>query len=35
MCMNVSVAMVIMSVELFRHIEQRDCTRAQKIVMVN
>lgn len=35
MGMNVSDAMIIMSVAQFRHIIQRDCTRAEAIVMVN
>jgi len=35
MCMNVSDAMLIMSVAQFRRIIQRDCTRAEAIVMVN
>jgi len=33
--MNVSDAMLIMSVAQFRRIIQRDCTRAEAIVMVN
>jgi hypothetical protein len=35
MYMNVSDAMIIMSVAQFRHIVQRDCTRTEAIVMVD